>query len=146
MNFACLMPPTSVRNPGWTGTPKPAVWVTAVNFVTESKLALLASHNRPMSLRDQVLLQGIRPYSESGMTEKIAGYFEQTSQNNHLVKVWMPSCFIDQRWGEVRKESKKTIYFLQIPPRVTSLGPGDVLISFFLPCAYRWTGFWTKAL
>ena len=85
------------------------MWVTAVNFVTESKLALLASHNRPMSLRDQVLLQGIRPYSESGMNEKIADYFEQTSQNNHLVKVWMPSCFIDQRWGEVRKESKKTI-------------------------------------
>ena len=85
------------------------MWVTAVNFVTEAKLALLASHNRPMSLRDQVLLQGIRPYSESGMTEKIADYFEQTSQNNHLVKVWMPSCFIDQRWGEVRKESKKTI-------------------------------------
>ena len=78
VSVACLIwtllascPPTSVRNPGWTGTPKPAVWVTAVNFVTESKLALLTSYNRPMNLRDQVLLQGIRPYSESGWLRRL---------------------------------------------------------------------------
>ena len=32
-----------------------------------------------------------------------------TSQNNHLVGAWMPGSFMDQRLGEVRKQSKKTI-------------------------------------
>ena len=26
------------------------------------------------------------------------------SQNNHLVEVWMPAYFMDQRWGEVKKQ------------------------------------------
>ena len=30
-------------------------------------------------------------------------------QNNHLIGVWMPGSFIDQRWGEVKKQSKKAI-------------------------------------
>ena len=31
------------------------------------------------------------------------------SQNNQLVGTWMPGSFMDQRWGEVRKQSEKTI-------------------------------------
>ena len=31
------------------------------------------------------------------------------SQNNHLIGVWMPGPFIEQRWGKVRKQSKKKI-------------------------------------
>ena len=30
-------------------------------------------------------------------------------QNNHLVGVWIPGSFMDQRWREIRKQSKKTI-------------------------------------
>ena len=35
-------------------------------------------------------------------------------QNNHLTGVWMPGSFIDQRWGEVRKQSKKAINLANI--------------------------------
>ena len=31
------------------------------------------------------------------------------SQNNHLVKAWTPGSFMDQRWEEVKKQSKKAI-------------------------------------
>jgi len=37
------------------------------------------------------------------------------SQNNHLVGVWMPGSFMDQRWGEVRKQSKKAISSCKYP-------------------------------
>ena len=30
-------------------------------------------------------------------------------QNNDIVRAWMSDSFMDQRWGEVRKQSKKTI-------------------------------------
>ena len=29
------------------------------------------------------------------------------SQNNHLVRAWTLVSFMDQRWGEVRKQSKR---------------------------------------
>ena len=41
----------------------------------------------------------------------------------------MPGSFMDQRWGEVREQSKKMIQFLQISPRKASLRQGDVLVS-----------------
>ena len=41
----------------------------------------------------------------------------------------MPGSFMYQRWGEVRKQSKKIIQFLQISPRKASLRQGDVLVS-----------------
>ena len=43
-------------------------------------------------------------------------------QNNHLVRAWMPDSFNDQTWGEVRKQSKKITWFLQMSPRMASLG------------------------
>ena len=51
-------------------------------------------------------------------------------QNNNLVGAWMPGSFMDQRCGEVIKQSKKIIQFLQISPRKASLRQGDVLVSF----------------
>ena len=30
-------------------------------------------------------------------------------QNNHLIGVWRPGSFLDQRWGKVKKQSKKAI-------------------------------------
>ena len=41
----------------------------------------------------------------------------------------MPGSFMDLRWGEVRKQSKKTIQSLQISPRTASLRQGDVFVS-----------------
>ena len=35
-------------------------------------------------------------------------------QNNRLIRVWMPGSFIDQRWGWVRKQCKKTINLANI--------------------------------
>ena len=39
------------------------------------------------------------------------------SHNKHIVRAWMPDSFTDQRWREVRKQSKKTIEFWQISPQ-----------------------------
>ena len=44
-------------------------------------------------------------------------------QNNHLLGVWMPGSLIDQRQGEVRKQSKKAI-ILQTSPRMARLRLG----------------------
>ena len=55
------------------------------------------------------------------------------SQNNHLFGVWMPGSFMDQRWGEVRKQSVKAHLILQVSPKIASLRKGNVLISSFLP-------------
>ena len=35
-------------------------------------------------------------------------------QNNHFIGIWMPGSFIDQRWGEVRKQSKEAINLANI--------------------------------
>ena len=42
----------------------------------------------------------------------------------------MPGSFMDQKSGEVSKQSKKTVYVLQISLRTASLRQGDVLVSF----------------
>ena len=55
------------------------------------------------------------------------------SQNNHLWGVWMPGSFMDQRWGEVRKQIEKGHLILHESPKMASLGKGNVLISSFLP-------------
>ena len=36
------------------------------------------------------------------------------TQNNHFIGVWMPGSFIEQKWGEVRKQSKETINLTNI--------------------------------
>ena len=36
------------------------------------------------------------------------------SQNHHLTWVWMSGSLMDQRWGEVRKQRKNTIYLANI--------------------------------
>ena len=43
---------------------------------------------------------------------------------------------MDQRWGEVRKQNKKTIQSLQMSPRMANLRQGNVLIS--LPYSPSW--------
>ena len=35
-------------------------------------------------------------------------------QNNHFIEVWVPGSYIDQRWGEMRKHSKKAINLANI--------------------------------
>ena len=50
-------------------------------------------------------------------------------QNNHLVGAWLSSSFMDQRWGKVRKQSKKTTQSLKTSPRMASLRQRNVLVS-----------------
>ena len=50
------------------------------------------------------------------------------SQNDHLVGVWLPGSFIEQRGGEVSKSEKPLI--LQLPPGMTSLRKGCVNFFF----------------
>ena len=54
------------------------------------------------------------------------------SQNNHLVRVWKPSSFMDQRWGRGEETKLKRPLILQIYLRMASLRQGGMLISFFL--------------
>ena len=54
---------------------------------------LCSPHNRTMNLRDEVLRQGKRLYSESSW---LRGW-QASASNNHLTGVWMPGSFIDQR-------------------------------------------------
>ena len=50
----------------------------------------------------------------------------------------MPGSFMGQWWGDVKKQSKKIIQSLQIPPRMASLRQGDVLVS--LPYSHFMSG------
>ena len=59
-------------------------------------------------------------------------------QNSHLVGAGLPGSFMDQRWGGVRKQRKKTIQSLQMSPRMASLRQGDVLV--LLPCSLSQVG------
>ena len=42
-------------------------------------------------------------------------------QNNDIVRAWMSDSFMDQRWGEVRKQRKKTIQSFQVSYRMARL-------------------------
>ena len=74
-------------------------WISHWTAVTESKLTLLTTR-QANERRDEVLRQGIRLYSGSQLTEK------KVPQNNHLVQVWMPGSFIDQRESNEELKSK----------------------------------------
>jgi len=54
------------------------------------------------------------------------------SQTNPLTGVWRPVSFTDQRWGEVKKHSKKAIHLANISYNGKTQAK-DVFISFFLP-------------
>ena len=77
-------------------------------------------HNRPVNLRAQMLSQGIRPYSESQLTDKIL------PGSGYQFLLWIR---YEERWGNKVKRP----LILQISPRMASLGQGDVFISSFLP-------------
>ena len=52
------------------------------------------------------------------------------SQNNHLIRAWVPGSFMGQRWvgRKGRKQSKKTIQSLEMSPRMAGLRQGNVLV------------------
>ena len=60
------------------------------------------------------------------------------SQNNHLLGVWMPGPFIEQRWGEVKKQSLKSHqsskYLLEWQAW------GRRCVDLFFPATHWWTG------
>ena len=100
--------------------------------VTQSKLALLAtwepseSEGGSVEARNRTLFR--KPAgSEDG---------KLMSANNHLVGVWMPGSFVDQRWGRWNKVKRSLIS--QVSPRMASLWLGTVLISSFLPSTGGW--------
>ena len=53
------------------------------------------------------------------------------SQSNHLIWVWMPGSFIDQRWEEMRKQSKKAFNLENVSSSGQPSGRGYVRL--FLP-------------
>ena len=69
-----------------------------VVLVTECKLSLLATQQankfkrRGVEARNMTLLGKLADGEDGRLM----------SQNNHLIGVWMPVSFIEQRWGEVR--------------------------------------------
>ena len=74
-------------------------------FVTEFKLALLVRQEVSEFERQGVETRNMTLFGK--LTQQEDGRL--MSQNHHLVGVWMLGSFMDQRWGEVRKESKKAI-------------------------------------
>ena len=78
--------------------------------VTNSKL-LCSPHKRPMNPRFKVLKSRERILFRELVDQE---YGRLISQNNHLVWVWMPGSFMNQRWREVRKQSKKAINLANI--------------------------------
>ena len=86
---------------------------------------------------DEVLRQGIRLYSESRQTEKMADWLPL---KNHLNGVWMPVSFIAQRGGgdeEVKWKGRKFCwYLLEWPASVRGC-----VSFFFLAAFHRWAGF-----
>ena len=59
------------------------------------------------------------------------------SQNNHLVRVWIPGSFMDQRWGMGGEKKLRRPLILQVSPRMASLRQEGVLISSFPPSTGR---------
>ena len=57
----------------------------------------------------------------------------------------MAGSFIDQRLGEVRKQSKKAIHY-SCKYLLEWQGSGRGCVNFLHPAIYMWTGFWKKAL
>ena len=109
---------------------------TRSNAVTESKLSLLTAGKASESERGGV--EARNTASSGKPADRENGRLR--SQNNHFARVWMPGSFINQRWGEARKQSKKRALILQISPTVASLGQGKC-VFYFLPATYRWTRF-----
>ena len=74
-------------------------------------------------------IPGIRELKWTGMGEfNSDGRLE--SQNNHLIRAWLPGSFMGQRWvgRKGRKQSKKTIQSLEMSPRMAGLRQGNVLV------------------
>ena len=73
--------------------------------VTQSKLALFTAREVSESKRRSVKARNTTLFRKPA--DQVDGRL--MCQNNYLVGVWMPGSFMDQRWGEVRKQSKKAI-------------------------------------
>ena len=90
-----------------------------------SPSSLSSPHNRPMNPREEGLKQG-RDFNQGASSQRKWQASESPSNG-----VWMPDSFIDQRGGEVRKQSKKAINLANISLNGKPQA-GDVFISSFL--------------
>ena len=92
--------------------------------VTEAKLTLLVAwqanepSGRGAEARNMTAFRKPADQGDGRLT---------TSQNNRLVGIWMPSSFMDQRWG---KKVKKRPFISRASPRMASLRQGP---CWFLP-------------
>ena len=94
----------------------------------ESKLALLAVRQASESKRRGVEARKTTLFRKPANRED----GRLAPQNNHLIWVWMPGSSIDQRWEEMRKQSKKAFNL----ENVSSNGKpqaGYMFVSSFLP-------------
>ena len=64
-----------------------------------------------MNPREEVLRQGITTLFRELADQEDSRLM---SQNNHFTWFWMPGSFTDQRWREVRKQSKKAVNLANI--------------------------------
>jgi hypothetical protein len=60
------------------------------------------------------------------------------SQNNHLIRFWMPASLVELRWGKVREFFFKGYLSCKGSLEWQALGRGCV--NFFLPAIHSWTG------
>ena len=106
--------------------PGPLLALPTVLAVTESKLTLLATRQ----VNESEVLGSGRDFIQE-LADGEDGRL--VSQNNHLVRAWLPGSCMDPRWGQVRgkvrKSTTKTIQSLQVSLRRASLRQEDVSVS-----------------
>ena len=61
-----------------------------------------------------------------------------TSQNNHLLGSKTPGSFKNQRWRDVRKQSKRAINLATVS--YSDKPQAGECVNFFFPAMSRWTG------
>ena len=96
-------------------------------LVARSKLTLLAAGQANESKR-----WGLRQGKRLQLADQEDGRL--APQSNHLIGVWMPGSFLDQRWEKVKKQSEKAI-----SSRMSSLRRG--MCSFLPSCHLQVDGF-----
>ena len=76
-------------------------------FVMKAKFILLSAQQMDKSKRQSIEANNTTLFREpAGQKDGKLHWYK--SQNNHVVQVWISNSFMDQRWREVRKQSKKS--------------------------------------
>ena len=137
-------PQISMCSPTWKfSEPSPFGVLRRLHYRGMIDYIMLLSPSSLCSLHDRLVNPGQSTW-ETGAKARNVTLFRKSadwedgrlmSQNNHLIGVWMPGSFIEQR-GERWGSKVKNPLILQISPEMASLG--DWMCSFLHSCSHPW--------